>query len=200
MELAGQPLSEWEKFAIQETLKLTKGRRDKASKILQMSERTLYRRIKQYEIKTNTFIPRGRYSYVEQCEGRRKDSNEIVKGWYVHEAITNIMNEIRSLHTIRVPDHEKGFTEQYIVLPETVRPIEGERKMAEDKKLISRAVAHWFGIAGAFNSKEECIEGEKPPPDGLCKKCEDKLNVLEKALADNNYFLEVVQVNIGNGS
>lgn len=49
MSLLGQPLAEIEKWAIQETLKLTGGNREEAAKILQIGARTLYRRLDQYK-------------------------------------------------------------------------------------------------------------------------------------------------------
>ena len=46
--LIGQKLADIEKWAIQETLKLTNGNRDEAAKILDIGERTVYRRLKEY--------------------------------------------------------------------------------------------------------------------------------------------------------
>ena len=43
-------LNELEKQAIEETLAKTKGNREKASKILGIGERTLYRKIKEYNL------------------------------------------------------------------------------------------------------------------------------------------------------
>jgi DNA-binding NtrC family response regulator len=48
--LAGLSLSELEKQAIADTLAKTEGNREKAAKILGIGERTLYRKIKEYEI------------------------------------------------------------------------------------------------------------------------------------------------------
>ncbi|MGD8786235.1 MAG: sigma-54 dependent transcriptional regulator [Phycisphaerales bacterium] len=48
--LAGVPLNELEKQAIVETLNKTKGNREKAAKILGIGERTLYRKIKEYNL------------------------------------------------------------------------------------------------------------------------------------------------------
>jgi two-component system response regulator HydG len=48
--LAGRPLDELEKQAIAETLAKTKGNREKAAKILGIGERTLYRKIKEYDL------------------------------------------------------------------------------------------------------------------------------------------------------
>jgi len=48
--LAGMPLDELEKQAIAETLAKTKGNREQAAKILGIGERTLYRKIKEYNL------------------------------------------------------------------------------------------------------------------------------------------------------
>ncbi len=48
--LAGMPLDELEKQAIIDTLAKTKGNREKAAKILGIGERTLYRKIKEYNL------------------------------------------------------------------------------------------------------------------------------------------------------
>jgi two-component system response regulator HydG len=48
--LIGQPLEEIEKFYIAQTLKLTNGNREEASRLLGIGERTLYRKIKEYAI------------------------------------------------------------------------------------------------------------------------------------------------------
>ncbi len=48
--LVGQPLTEVEKICIAETLKLTGGNREQAAQILGIGERTLYRKIKEYEL------------------------------------------------------------------------------------------------------------------------------------------------------
>ena len=47
--LIGQTLAAIEKWAIEETLKLTNDNRDEAAKILQIGARTLYRRLDQYK-------------------------------------------------------------------------------------------------------------------------------------------------------
>ncbi|MFG0262916.1 MAG: sigma-54-dependent transcriptional regulator [Novipirellula sp. JB048] len=47
--LIGQPLSAVERWAIEETLKLTGGNREEAAKILKIGARTLYRRLDQYK-------------------------------------------------------------------------------------------------------------------------------------------------------
>ena len=48
--LAGVPLNELEKQAIIDTLAKTQGNREKAAKILGIGERTLYRKIKEYNL------------------------------------------------------------------------------------------------------------------------------------------------------
>lgn len=48
VELIGQPLREIERWAIQETLKLTSGNREEAARILGIGARTLYRRLDEY--------------------------------------------------------------------------------------------------------------------------------------------------------
>lgn len=48
-ELIGQPLSVIERWAIEETLKLTNDNREEAAKILEIGARTLYRRLDQYK-------------------------------------------------------------------------------------------------------------------------------------------------------
>ncbi len=49
-DLAGVSLNELEKQAIVDTLAKTKGNREKAAKILSIGERTLYRKIKEYNL------------------------------------------------------------------------------------------------------------------------------------------------------
>jgi len=49
-QLVGRPLDEIERYFIAETLKLTSGNREEASKLLGIGERTLYRKIKEYGI------------------------------------------------------------------------------------------------------------------------------------------------------
>ncbi len=49
-ELIGQPLSEIEKWAYQQTLKLTNGNREEAARILGIGERTVYRKLKEYDL------------------------------------------------------------------------------------------------------------------------------------------------------
>ena len=46
--LVGQPMDEWEKCAIAETLKLTNGNREETSRILGIGARTLYRKLDKY--------------------------------------------------------------------------------------------------------------------------------------------------------
>jgi len=48
--LVGQPLVEIEKLFIEETLKLTGGNREQAANLLGIGERTLYRKIKEFEL------------------------------------------------------------------------------------------------------------------------------------------------------
>jgi two-component system, NtrC family, response regulator HydG len=48
--LVGKPLVELERLFIAETLRLTAGNREEAAKMLGMGERTLYRKIKEYEL------------------------------------------------------------------------------------------------------------------------------------------------------
>ncbi|MFO0904818.1 MAG: sigma-54 dependent transcriptional regulator [Pirellulales bacterium] len=46
--LVGQPMEAFERFAIEETLKLTQGNREDAARILNIGERTLYRKLEKY--------------------------------------------------------------------------------------------------------------------------------------------------------
>jgi two-component system response regulator HydG len=48
--LVGRPLEEIEKIFISETLKLTGGNREQAAELLGIGERTLYRKIKEYDL------------------------------------------------------------------------------------------------------------------------------------------------------
>jgi two-component system response regulator HydG len=48
--LVGKPLEEIEKLFIAETLKLTGGNREQAAALLGIGERTLYRKIKEFEL------------------------------------------------------------------------------------------------------------------------------------------------------
>jgi two-component system response regulator HydG len=50
LPLLGQSFKEIEKYYIAETLKLTNGNREEAARILDIGERTLYRKLKEYEI------------------------------------------------------------------------------------------------------------------------------------------------------
>ncbi len=50
MALVGQPLSEIERWAVEQTLKLTSGNREEAARILGIGARTLYRKLKEYGI------------------------------------------------------------------------------------------------------------------------------------------------------
>jgi len=49
--LVGRPLSEIEQWAIEQTLKLTGGNREETSRILGIGARTLYRKLKEYDLK-----------------------------------------------------------------------------------------------------------------------------------------------------
>ena len=49
-ELIGQPLSAIEKWAYQQTLKLTNGNREEVARILGIGERTVYRKLKEYDL------------------------------------------------------------------------------------------------------------------------------------------------------
>lgn len=49
-ELIGKPMSEIERWAIEETLRMTNGNREEAARTLQIGARTLYRKIKEYEL------------------------------------------------------------------------------------------------------------------------------------------------------
>jgi two-component system response regulator HydG len=46
----GRPLEEVERILITETLKLTGGNREQAAELLGIGERTLYRKIKEYQL------------------------------------------------------------------------------------------------------------------------------------------------------
>ena len=48
--LVGHPLEEIEKLCITETLKFTGGNREQAAEMLGIGERTLYRKIKEYQL------------------------------------------------------------------------------------------------------------------------------------------------------
>jgi two-component system response regulator HydG len=48
MGLIGQPLSEIERWAVEQTLRLTGGNREETARILGIGARTLYRKIKEY--------------------------------------------------------------------------------------------------------------------------------------------------------
>ncbi|MEZ6047174.1 MAG: sigma 54-interacting transcriptional regulator [Planctomycetaceae bacterium] len=51
--LVGRPLAEVEKYYIQKALELTGGKREEAASMLGIGERTLYRKIREYELKKN---------------------------------------------------------------------------------------------------------------------------------------------------
>jgi two-component system response regulator HydG len=48
--LLGQPMDAYERFAIEETLKLTNGNREEAARILEIGARTLYRKLEKYQL------------------------------------------------------------------------------------------------------------------------------------------------------
>jgi two-component system response regulator HydG len=48
--LIGRPFTEVEKFYIERALELTGGKREEAAKMLEIGERTMYRKIKEYNI------------------------------------------------------------------------------------------------------------------------------------------------------
>jgi two-component system response regulator HydG len=49
MELIGRTMDDIERWAIEETLKLTNGNREEAAKILAIGARTLYRKLEKYQ-------------------------------------------------------------------------------------------------------------------------------------------------------
>ena len=51
MGLIGKPLNDVEKYYIERALELTSGNRKQAASMLKMGERTLYRKIDDYELK-----------------------------------------------------------------------------------------------------------------------------------------------------
>ncbi len=51
LSLVGKPLSDIERWAIEETLKLTGGNREETARVLGIGARTLYRKIKEYDLK-----------------------------------------------------------------------------------------------------------------------------------------------------
>ena len=48
-DLVGKPMAEIERWAIQETLKLTNGNREEAARTLKIGARTLYRKLKEFD-------------------------------------------------------------------------------------------------------------------------------------------------------
>lgn len=48
--LVGQPMDEFERYAIEETLKLTNGNREEAARVLNIGARTLYRKLEKYKL------------------------------------------------------------------------------------------------------------------------------------------------------
>jgi two-component system, NtrC family, response regulator HydG len=49
LELIGRTMDDIERWAIEETLKLTNGNREEAAKILEIGARTLYRKLEKYQ-------------------------------------------------------------------------------------------------------------------------------------------------------
>jgi two-component system response regulator HydG len=49
--LIGKPMTEVEKYYIERALDLTDGNREEASRMLEIGERTLYRKIKEYDLR-----------------------------------------------------------------------------------------------------------------------------------------------------
>jgi two-component system response regulator HydG len=49
LELIGRPMEDIERWAIEETLKLTSGNREEAAKVLGIGARTLYRKLEKYQ-------------------------------------------------------------------------------------------------------------------------------------------------------
>ena len=49
--LVGRPLDEVEKFYISRALEITDGNREEAARLLAIGERTLYRKIKEYDLR-----------------------------------------------------------------------------------------------------------------------------------------------------
>ena len=50
VSLVGHPMDDWERFAIEQTLKLTKDNREEAARILEIGARTLYRKLEKYNL------------------------------------------------------------------------------------------------------------------------------------------------------
>ena len=50
MSLVGHPMDDWERFAIEQTLKLTNDNREEAARILEIGARTLYRKLEKYNL------------------------------------------------------------------------------------------------------------------------------------------------------
>jgi two-component system response regulator HydG len=50
IDLVGRPLAEIERWAVEQTLQLTGGNREDAARILGIGARTLYRKLKEYEL------------------------------------------------------------------------------------------------------------------------------------------------------
>lgn len=49
--LIGRPMTEVEKYYIERSLELTDGNREEAARLLEIGERTLYRKIKEYDLR-----------------------------------------------------------------------------------------------------------------------------------------------------
>ena len=49
--LIGRPMEEVEKYYIQRSLELTDGNREETARLLGIGERTLYRKIKEYDLR-----------------------------------------------------------------------------------------------------------------------------------------------------
>jgi two-component system response regulator HydG len=56
MELIGRTMDDIERWAIEETLKLTNGNREEAAKILGIGARTLYRKLEKYQSGNNAEV------------------------------------------------------------------------------------------------------------------------------------------------
>jgi hypothetical protein len=57
--LVGRPLAELEKLFVSETLRLTAGNREEAAKMLGIGERTLYRKLKEYDLPVGAYDSAG---------------------------------------------------------------------------------------------------------------------------------------------
>ena len=85
-DLAGVSLNELQKQAIIDTLAKTKGNREKAAKILGIGERTLYRKIKEYNLYgTRCCILHARC----HCKERSKPALSAAEGWQSLRILAN---------------------------------------------------------------------------------------------------------------